>query len=106
MLRVRLLDGARQELREATAWYREDDPALASDFAAEIKRGVTYARRFPTAGPVIAEGHGLAARRFLLKRFPYALITTELDKELVVVAISHQSRRPGYWLGRLAHVRR
>ena len=37
MLRVRLLDGARQELREATAWYREDDPALASDFAAEIK---------------------------------------------------------------------
>jgi hypothetical protein len=39
---------------------------------------------------VIDEAYGLAARRFLRKRFPYALITTVLDDELVIVAVSHQ----------------
>ena len=39
-------------------------------------------------------------RRLPLRKFPFMLIYALEDDDLVVVAISHHRRRPGYWLGR------
>jgi len=33
----------------------------------------------------------------MIKRFPYSLIHTIADDEIRVLAVAHQSRRPGYW---------
>ncbi|HSS65741.1 MAG TPA: hypothetical protein VLS27_15020 [Gammaproteobacteria bacterium] len=41
------------------------------------------------------------AKRLILKRFPYDVVVRELADEVVVVAVAHHSRRPGYWRGRL-----
>jgi len=105
MLPLRVLDGARIELRQAAAWYRLESRQLAVEFSAELKRCLEHARTYPSSGPVIAEGHGYQSRRFLLARFPYAVVAVHADSELVFVALSHTSRRPGYWLRRLASVR-
>jgi hypothetical protein len=40
-------------------------------------------------------------KRLLLKRFPYDIVVRELPEEIIVVAVAHQSRRPGYWQDRL-----
>jgi toxin ParE1/3/4 len=40
-------------------------------------------------------------RRYLLRRFPYAIIYVVTDDALMVLAIAHTSRRPGYWRHRL-----
>lgn len=45
-------------------------------------------------------------RRFLTDRFPYAVVLARLEDDLVVIALHHQHRKPGYWKRRLAKVRR
>jgi hypothetical protein len=42
----------------------------------------------------------------LIDRFEYAIVFALLEGEIVVVAVHHQHRRPGYWKPRLASVRR
>ena len=50
-------------------------------------------QRWP-AGP-----HG--ARKFLLHRFPYAVVYRELSSTLQVLAVAHGHPRPGYWKNRI-----
>jgi len=40
-------------------------------------------------------------RRFLLRRFPYSVIYRVEPSRIVIVAIAHGRRRPGYWKERL-----
>jgi hypothetical protein len=37
-----------------------------------------------------------------LSRFPYLVIYAPLPDELLVLAVGHQHRKPGYWRERLA----
>ena len=40
-------------------------------------------------------------RRLLVKRFPYQLIYRVEGDEIVIYAVAHQKRRPGYWRKRI-----
>ncbi len=40
-------------------------------------------------------------RRALASRFPYAVFFDVEPERVVVMAIAHSSRRPGYWGGRV-----
>jgi plasmid stabilization system protein ParE len=48
-------------------------------------------------------GHrvGRYARRLVMSNWRYAIIYTIERDHLLIVAIAHQSRRPGYWRSRL-----
>jgi plasmid stabilization system protein ParE len=50
----------------------------------------------PFVGQVVRPG----IRRRLLRRFPYALLYSLDGDELLIVAVAHQSRQPGYWTTR------
>ncbi|MBL8683290.1 MAG: type II toxin-antitoxin system RelE/ParE family toxin [Myxococcales bacterium] len=39
-------------------------------------------------------------RRLLLARFPFHLVYRVAPAELVVIAVAHTKRRPGYWKAR------
>jgi toxin ParE1/3/4 len=41
------------------------------------------------------------AKRLILKRFPYDVVVREHGGEIIVIALAHHSRRPGYWRDRL-----
>jgi toxin ParE1/3/4 len=43
--------------------------------------------------------HG--TRRFVLQRFPFAIVYRERETDIQVLAIAHGHRRPGYWKDRL-----
>lgn len=65
-------------------------------------------RRFDLAGQMLVREPGLgtpasdSARTLPLKGFPYTLVY-RVDGALVhVIALTHQSRMPGYWVGRLS----
>jgi toxin ParE1/3/4 len=85
------------EAEEATRWYRENGGAAPSlGFTQELKRVVDLAVQQPGIG-----GPGLhSTRRLHFKRFPYTLFFRIDGEFLRVLAIAHQSRRPGYWVGR------
>jgi plasmid stabilization system protein ParE len=89
---VRFHPAARDELREAHLWYEDRSPLSAVAFAHEIDVAVSRIAEAPTRYPVAEHG----TRRALLPRFPYSIFY-RIGEEIVVVAVAHQKRRPGYW---------
>lgn len=53
-----------------------------------------------TAYPLIATEIEPDIRIFFLNRFPYSLIYGIEGDEIVIIALAHQSREPGYWADR------
>lgn len=43
----------------------------------------------------------LAAAAAWYERFPYSIAFIELPTVVRVLAVAHERRRPGYWVGRL-----
>jgi hypothetical protein len=54
--------------------------------------------RFPPYPRVSVE---LGVRRAAARRFPYSIASIELPEVVRVLAVAHEKRRPGYWVGRL-----
>ena len=92
-MRVTIHPAAVAEARAARLWYAGRDLAAADAFTAELERAVAAVARLPTAWPPFEAG----TRRFLLRRFPYAVIYRVREQGIQVVAVMHQRRRPGYW---------
>lgn len=96
-MNILLLEPAQQELDEAIAWYTGQAPGLGDAFLIETLKSLRLISRFPQAW------HRLSpqARSCRLNRFPYSVIYGLDGEDLVVIAIAHQHRRPGYWRDRL-----
>ena len=86
--RLRILASAAEEAIEAAAFYEAEHQGLGAEFDSALN-----------AVPGRAGRRG--AKRFVLRRFPYDIVVLEHPDELLVVAIAHQRRRPGYWRRRL-----
>ena len=96
-MRVSFNAEALAEAEDATRWYREHGGAAPGRaFTLELKRTVSLAARQPGIGS--PGSHGTS--RLYLKRFPYTLIFRVEGESVRVIAVAHQSRRPGYWDGR------
>jgi len=96
--RVVIQDAARQELRETTAWYRASNPSVADRFVTEVFKTLEHLERFPTPGKRIPFVGG-SARRTPVVGFPYYVVFEEFADRIEILAIAHNRRRPGYWLG-------
>jgi plasmid stabilization system protein ParE len=96
-MNVLLLDPAQHELDEAIAWYANQAPGLGEAFLIETLKVLKLVDQFPQAW------HPMSAqiRRCRLNRFPYSVIYAVEEDDLVVIAIAHQHRKPGYWRERL-----
>jgi plasmid stabilization system protein ParE len=81
-------------------WYRERSPRAAENLWLRIQEARRSIVLFPCAAPLI----GRRVRRFILSGFPYDMIYVASADEIVIVAIAHHSRLPGYWKGRLGSV--
>jgi hypothetical protein len=102
MRTVRVLAQAARELEEAAAWYENEHDGLGTRLLDEFDRAVRLLQDdLPPLTPLIGEAGGLGAKRLLLHRFPFSIVVVDLDEELIVVAVAHQARRPGYWSERL-----
>ncbi len=93
---------ASQEALEAAAWYETQREGLGSDFQRVIEDALDLlASDIAPLVSIPGVAAFRAAKRLVLRRFPYDLIIKDLGDELVVVAFAHHSRRPGYWRDRL-----
>lgn len=88
---------AERELIDGALFYaREANAELGLAFIAEFERSLGLLCAYPRLGAAWRGNR----RRFPLRRFPYSIIYYEKPDEVRVVALAHQSRRPGYWRGR------
>ena len=86
-------------------WYERQRPDLGVDLADEFTRAIDAIAKRPSTWPLWpGVGEDLGVRRFLLARFPFAVAYLIVGQEVVVLALAHVRRRPGYWLQRLAGV--
>ncbi len=97
MTDVRFLDVAQGELDEAVAYYDAETAGLGDQFLLEVMGALDRVRSYPEAWPAF----GQSARRCLTRRFPYGIVYQVLPQELLVVAVAHLHREPGYWRRRI-----
>ena len=97
MIPYRFLTPAEEEMTEAALFYEAASSQLGSDFLDDVQRAVDRLRKFPQAGEAIPPD----LRRTLLHRFPFSLVYSIEDNVIVVIAVAHQGRRPGYWQSRV-----
>lgn len=101
MRTVRVLDEASQEAIEAAAWYEFEQDGLGMEFAAAVDAAMDVIEEgIVPLSPVPEEAGRLGAKRLILDRFPYDIVTFEMHDETVIIAVAHHSRKPGYWQGR------
>ena len=87
---------AKEEVEEAQAWYEERSLLAAAGFLQELSRAVRQIGEAPYRYPVASHG----TRRTILERFPFNVFYRLSGDEIVIVAVAHQKRRPGYWADR------
>ena|ERR1051326_1239464 len=95
-MRIKFHPHARAELRAARNWYHERSPLSAFVFAQTVQNAISRIREAPNTLPVSEHG----TRKFVLQRFPFNIFYRTGQTEIVIVAVAHQKRRPGYWSSR------
>jgi plasmid stabilization system protein ParE len=89
---------ALEEYRQATLWYAEREPEVALKFIASVENAIARIIKAPTLWRLVDED----VRRCLTRVFPFGILYTIEDDFLLIVAVMHFSREPGYWKSRIA----
>ena len=89
---------AERELVAATNFYETRSSGLGADFIRQIEATLANILAHPELGSLFA---GNKIRRRLVERFPYGVVYELEDDDVLVLAIMHLRRRPGYWKRRL-----
>ena len=90
---VAFLDPASREMREAAQWYNKQEVGVGEEFLAEVDRAIDRLLFDPSARPTA----GRDVHRQQVDRFPFDLLYRIRAEHIEIVAVSHHSRKPGYW---------
>ena len=96
MADVLILAGAEQDYAEALAWYAERSQRAARGFETEFERAIESISEAPRRFPSYDGKH----RFYLMRRYPFQVIYREASVGILIVAVAHAKRRPGYWRDR------
>lgn len=96
MSQARFLEEAEAEFLKEVQYYAEVQARGAERFRAAIEEATARALAFPMAGP----SYLARTRRVFVKGYPFFLVYRPEAAGVVVLAVVHESRRPGYWMTR------
>jgi toxin ParE1/3/4 len=84
---------ALSEYSEAVQYYAEQRVKVAQSFIDAVEDAVYRIRQSPTRYLVI----GADVRQCMTRRFPYGILYTIEQDYILILAVMHCSRKPGYW---------
>ena len=84
------------EYSEAVQYYAEQRSEVAQMFINAIEDAVYRIRQSPTRWAIFDED----IRRCLTRKFPYSILYTIEQDYILILAVTHCSREPGYWKSR------
>ena len=96
-MKYRFLEAAKEELDEAVAHYESLRAGLGTELAQEVQNAIQRIVDFPNAWTPLSKNVYCCRT----KRFTYGVLYTLRDQEILIVAVMHLHRKPGYWKGRL-----
>lgn len=85
-----------KELNKAVDYYEDIDTGLGYDFALEVFSTIKRIIKFPEAWSLIDDN----IRRSLVSRFPYGVLYSLENNEVIILAIMNLHRHPVYWKNR------
>jgi toxin ParE1/3/4 len=88
---------AEQEYLTSLGWYRVRSFRAALDFEEEFGFAITKIQESPDRWPVYFS----VCRRYILRQFPFSVVYRIFPSHVLVLAVAHGHRRPGYWKKRL-----
>ena len=91
--KLRIRPEAQREIEEAYDHYRAESPSAAHGFLAEVGHAFQRIAARPGLYPTCAK----KCRRCNLRRFAYFVVYREKEDAILIVAVAHAKRRPGYW---------
>jgi len=86
------------EYEEAALYYAERDPAVGQRFIVAVEDAIDRILDSPTRWRILDED----VRRCLTRLFSCGVLHTSEPDFVLVVAVMHCSRQPGYWKHRVA----
>jgi hypothetical protein len=97
-LRVRNTSAVDKEIVEAVAYYlNEHSPQSAERFDELLKSAIEEIGESPFLCPILDDN----VRVKFLQPFPFSMLYSVEETEIVIVALAHQKRKAGYWKKRL-----
>jgi len=98
---ARFLKPAEGEVEEAVTYFDQQRPGLGDRFEQDLRATVDFVLEHPLSG----ESLNQRVRKCGFRTFRYNLIYLIDELEIIVVAVAHHRRRPGYWHRRLTVLR-
>jgi plasmid stabilization system protein ParE len=98
MTRLEFHPDALAEYEASVEHYESIQPGLGSRFIASVESALQSILESPATWPVLEQD----VRRRLTRVFPYAVLYSVEPEYILVIAILHCHRNPGYWQSRVA----
>ncbi len=96
MLPIDFLPAARSDFDDSLGWYAEQSTQAAVRFVNAIDASLSLIAAHPLQFAVVDDLH----RSCPVKRFPFRIVYRVASERIIIVAIAHAKRRPGYWRNR------
>jgi plasmid stabilization system protein ParE len=97
--KVEFIPEAREEFMAEVLFYEAAQRGLGERFSSSVEKAASLVVAFPNVGSPAASG----TRRVVVKGFPFWLVYKPYQSgRIIIFAIAHQSRRPGYWVDRVS----
>jgi plasmid stabilization system protein ParE len=96
MMPVDYLPGARRDFDESFDWYAERSTVAAERFSSAVDAALNRIAASPQQFALIDRLH----RECIVRRFPFRIVYRVESNRILVVAVAHAKRRPGYWTHR------
>ena len=81
------------DMTEAALFYEDRQAGLGERLLNAIEEAFEVISTHPTLWRADERGR----RKYRIKRFPYLMIYKVTSQTIVILAIAHTSRKPGYW---------
>ncbi len=95
-MNIEISEFAQKELDDAVLYYEMEQHGLGIRFKKAVRQAINRIKKYPTSWP-IERGE---VRKCFVHKFPYKVLYSVQKENIVVLAIAHQHRRPGYWIER------
>jgi plasmid stabilization system protein ParE len=95
--RVRFLEPATAEIAEAIAYFDQQAGGLGDRFEREVENTVALIAEFPEIGSPLTK----RIRKFRVRKFKHKVIYALDAEEIIIIAVAHHKKRPGYWRKRI-----
>ena len=93
-MKLKISDFAKRELDQAILFYELEQNGLGLRFKKEVRNSIDRVIKHPKAWP-FEKGE---VRKSFVHNFPYKILYSVQKDTIIILAISHQHRKPDYWI--------